>query len=65
MTEQNLLDNLTQLLKKDERLISEEESFMHFIKNTIDDLNQKYKEVALLRNERFLTIYDFDEGASI
>jgi len=41
---------------------SEEENFIKFIDGVINELRQKYSEIALLRNEKFFQIFDFDEG---
>src|SRR3989339_718047 len=41
---------------------SEEESFLRFIDETITELQQKYQDVALLRNEQFFKIYSFENG---
>jgi len=41
---------------------SEEKELMGFIKETIGNLEQKYKEVYLLRNEEVYKIYDFEKG---
>lgn len=41
---------------------SEEEAFIQFLEQEIENLRSKYAEVALLRNERMLAIYDFDYG---
>ena len=41
---------------------SEEKSFINFISGLIDELNKKYSDIVLLRNEKFFQIYDFDEG---
>jgi len=42
---------------------SEEEGFIEFIDGFIAKLKQKYSDgVALLRNEQFFQIFDFDEG---
>jgi len=40
----------------------EEKSFIKFIDEFIAKLRQKYSEIALLRNEKFFQIFDFDEG---
>ena len=40
----------------------EEQSFIKFIDEFIAKLRQKYSEIALLRNEKFFQIFDFDEG---
>ncbi len=42
---------------------SEEEAFIEFIKDTIINLQNKYKEVYLLRNEAQYQIFDFKSGA--
>jgi len=41
---------------------SEEENFIKFIDEFITKLRQKYSDIALLRNEKFFQIFDFDEG---
>ena len=41
---------------------SEERDFINFIDSFIDKLKQKYSEIAILRNEKFFQIFDFDEG---
>lgn len=41
---------------------SEEENFIKFIDGFITRLQQQYSEIALLRNEKFFQIFDFDEG---
>lgn len=41
---------------------SEEKSLAELIKNSIGNLEQKYKEVYLLRNEEVYKIYDFEQG---
>ncbi|MEA3476090.1 MAG: type III deoxyribonuclease, partial [Candidatus Cloacimonadota bacterium] len=41
---------------------SEEESFIQFIDESIEKLRQKYSDIALLRNEKFFQVFDFDEG---
>ena len=38
------------------------ESFIRFIDGFIEKLRQKYSDIALLRNEKFFQIFDFDEG---
>jgi len=40
----------------------EERSFFKFIDSFIDKLKQKYSDIALLRNEKFFQVFDFDEG---
>jgi len=40
----------------------EERSFINFIDSFIDKLKQKYSDIALLRNEKFFQVFDFDEG---
>jgi len=40
----------------------EERSFIKFIDEFIERLRQKYSDIALLRNEKFFQIFDFDEG---
>lgn len=41
---------------------SEEKELIEFIKETIGNLEQKFKEVYLLRNEEVYKIYDFKQG---
>lgn len=41
---------------------SEEKELINFIRDTIGNLENKYEEVYLLRNEEVYKIYDFDEG---
>ena len=41
---------------------SEEREFIIFIDSFIDKLRQKYSDIALLRNEKFFQLFDFDEG---
>ena len=41
---------------------SEEKSFVAYFKKYVDELKQKYDKVYLLRNERQLAIYSFDDG---
>jgi type III restriction enzyme len=41
---------------------SEEQNFLKFIEEIIEEVKKRYYQVAILRNERFFTIYDFDEG---
>jgi len=40
----------------------EEKSFIRFIDEFIERLRQKYSDIALLRNEKFFQVFDFDEG---
>jgi len=41
---------------------SEERNFIEFIDGFIEKLRQKYSDIALLRNEKFFQVFDFDEG---
>ena len=41
---------------------SEEKKLINFIKETIGNLENKYKEIYLLRNEEVYKIYDFEQG---
>lgn len=41
---------------------SEEKELIGFIKETIGNLETKYKEIYLLRNEEVYKIYDFEQG---
>jgi len=40
----------------------EEQNFIKFIDEFIEKLRQKYSDIALLRNEKFFQLFDFDEG---
>jgi len=40
----------------------EEQNFIKFIDEFIAKLRQKYSDIALLRNEKFFQIFDFNEG---
>ncbi len=40
----------------------EEQKFISFIDGFIEKLRQKYSDIALLRNEKFFQVFDFDEG---
>ena len=40
----------------------EERKFISFIDGFIEQLRQRYSDIALLRNEKFFQIFDFDEG---
>jgi type III restriction enzyme len=40
----------------------EERNFIKFIDEVIEKLRQKYSDIALLRNEKFFQLFDFDEG---
>jgi len=41
---------------------SEERDFIKFIDESIEKLRQKYSDIALLRNEKFFQVFNFDEG---
>jgi len=41
---------------------SEEESFLKFINEIVIKLQKKYQDIALLRNEQFFKIYNFEDG---
>ena len=41
---------------------SEEREFIKFIDEAIEKLRQKYSDIALLRNEKFFQVFDFNEG---
>ena len=41
---------------------SEEIDLLEFLKNKIGNLEEKYKEVYLLRNEEIYKIHDFEQG---
>ncbi|MCM8832083.1 MAG: DEAD/DEAH box helicase family protein [Candidatus Omnitrophica bacterium] len=40
----------------------EEQKFIEFIDGFIERLRQKYSDIALLRNEKYFQVFDFDEG---
>ncbi|MDI6689562.1 MAG: DEAD/DEAH box helicase family protein [Actinomycetota bacterium] len=40
----------------------EERNFIKFIDEFIERLRQKYSDIALLRNEKFFQVFDFNEG---
>jgi len=40
----------------------EEQHFINFIDGFIEKLRQKYSDIALLRNEKFFQVFDFNEG---
>jgi len=40
----------------------EEQRFINFIDGFIEKLRQRYSDIALLRNEKFFQVFDFDEG---
>ena len=42
--------------------MSEEKELIGFIKETIGNLESKYKEIYLLRNEEVYKIFDFEQG---
>ena len=42
--------------------MGEEQSFIKFIDEIIAKLRQKYSDIALLRNEKFFQVFNFDEG---
>ena len=41
---------------------SEEKQFIHFLRNSINELELHFTDVILFRNERHFTLYSFDEG---
>jgi len=41
---------------------SEERNFITFIESFIEKLKEEYSDIALLRNEKFFQIYDFEQG---
>jgi type III restriction enzyme len=41
---------------------TEENNFINFLDSFIDKLKQKYSDIALLRNEKFFQVFDFEEG---
>ncbi|MFW6025892.1 MAG: DEAD/DEAH box helicase family protein [Candidatus Woesearchaeota archaeon] len=65
-TESKLMEN--ELIAEDWYVLNafhgtdEEKYLIDFIKNTIGNLQKKYKEVYLLRNEEVYTIYNFNDG---
>ena len=67
--EKNENNNLEEKLKKLEWYAnegfwgtSEERKLISYIENNLGNLNQKYTEVKLLRNEEIFKIYDFEHG---
>jgi len=40
----------------------EEQKFISFIDGFIEKLRQRYSDIALLRNEKFFQVFDFNEG---
>ena len=67
--EKNENNNLEEKLKKLEWYAnegfwgtSEERNLISYIENNLGNLNQKYTEVKLLRNEEIFKIYDFEHG---
>ena len=40
----------------------EEKNFIKFMDEIIEKLRQRYSDIALLRNEKFFQVFDFDEG---
>jgi type III restriction enzyme len=40
----------------------EEQSFLNFFSKFVQELQAKYQDIVLLRNEKFFQIFDFDEG---
>ena len=40
----------------------EEQKFISFIDGFIEKLRQRYSDIALLRNEKFFQVFEFDEG---
>ncbi len=40
----------------------EEQKFISFIDGFIEKLRQRYSDIALLRNEKFFQVFDFDKG---
>lgn len=44
---------------------SEEKLFIHFIRQAMGELQKKYQQVYLLRNERLFKIYRFSDGQAI
>jgi type III restriction enzyme len=41
---------------------SEEQNFIKFVDGFVEKLREKYSDIALLRNEKFFQVFDFDEG---
>jgi type III restriction enzyme len=41
---------------------SEEKDFFNFIDESVEKLKKQYSGIALLRNEKFFQLFDFDEG---
>jgi type III restriction enzyme len=41
---------------------SEEEAFLRFVDESITKLKKKYQDIALIRNEQFFKIYNFENG---
>ena len=41
---------------------SEEEAFLRFIDETIKELKKNYQDIALIRNEQFFKIFNFEDG---
>lgn len=41
---------------------TEEKSFITFIDTAIEKLRKKYSDIALLRNEKFFQVFDFEKG---
>lgn len=41
---------------------SEEKAFLRFMMEVQENLREQYEEIAVLRNERFFQIYNFDDG---
>jgi len=61
MVEMNLVDK-DWYAQNDLYGTSEERDFIKFIDEAIEKLRQKYSDIALLRNEKFFQVFDFDEG---
>ena len=62
-------ENLTKELKKREWYVldsfygtSEEQAFIEFFKDSLGELQNRYDEVYLVRNEEVYKIYDFEKG---
>ena len=43
-------------------LTQEEQYCLNFLHNNIEQLNKKYEEIYIVRNERFFKIYNFEDG---
>lgn len=41
---------------------SEEKHFLHFLRNSLSELDKNFKEVILFRNEKHFPLYAFESG---